>query len=272
MRSEEYLCQHDDEEFVCHICGNNKTTNDTAVCAELALIKTELKKLDQLTALTDTMNFMSSKFDKIMKGVAENKRKLENVQKENKALKMEVNMLKESVKYLNDQRVKNDCLITGIKVNDGESAVGAVLKLTKEAGVIMTEENISDAYFIKTKSVTNDRKSVVVKFNSKKLKDKLMSIKPKLNENNDTKRVFVHDYLSRETMSLLNYAKSLRAVGYRSVYAADGRVFTKMSELSKPRQLKTIEEVDDLLMRATIHNQKNPPKQIIPVHSDDSDN
>lgn len=84
-------------------------------------------------------------------------------------------------------------------------------------------------------------------------------------------RVSVHDYLSRETMSLLNYAKSLRAVEYRSVYAADGRVFTKMSELSKPRQLKTIEEVDDLLMRATTH-QKNKPKQIIPVHSYDSDN
>lgn len=265
-RQYEHLLKNESEEFVCHLCDSNSCS----VKAELTAIKTELKKLDQLSALNETMTFMSKQYDEILKGVAENKKKIEAVQKENKALKAEVINLKNSVKYMNDQRVKNDCLVTGLKADSGVSAVDAVLKLSKEAGVVMTEESISDAYFLKQKNAANEKRSVVVKFNTKKSKDKLMSIKPKLHENEETKKTYVHDYLSRETMSLLNYAKSLKAVGYRAVYATDGRVFIKRSELSKPRLIRNVDEIDKLLVEATTYPKKQHIHQPT-VNADDSD-
>lgn len=54
---------------------------------------------------------MSKQYDEILRGVSENKKKIDAVQKENKILKNEVKLLKESVQILNDERVKNNCLI-----------------------------------------------------------------------------------------------------------------------------------------------------------------
>lgn len=253
-RRYEYLLKHDKEEFVCHLCDCSSGTLKT----ELNEIKTELKKLDQLTVLQETMMFMSKQYDDILKGVADNKKKIEIIQKENKQLKTEVKTLKDSIKFLNDQRVKHDCLISGVVVPTGSTAVDAVLKLTKDAGVELNPESIDDAYIIKKKNKEvnktqkqSDKQTVVVKFNSKKSKDMMMSVKPILKENESLKNVFVNDYLSRETMNLLNHARTLKTVGYRAAYAAGGKVFVKRSELSKPKFIANEEEVDKLLLEAT---------------------
>lgn len=267
-RRYEYLLKHESEEYVCHICDNNSGT----LKAELNEIKTELKKLDQLSLLQDTMNFMSKQYDDILKGVAENKKKLELVQKENKFLKEEVKGLKSSIKYLNDQRVKNDCLVSGVNITTGTSALDTVLKLTSDAGVVLKPECIDDAYFIKKRNnknakqtdKQNEKHMVVVKFNSKKSKEKMMSVKPILKENEATKTVFVSDFLSRETLGLLNYAKSLKEVGYRAVYAAGGRVFVKRSELSKSRVITNEEDVDNLLLEASVSHPRNRRSQNAP--------
>lgn len=248
-RKYEYLLNNKSKEFVCHICDDSGT-----IKAELNGIKEELKKLDQLSSLHDAMNFMSKQFDDILKGMAENKKKLEIVQKENKILKSEVECLKNSVKILNNEKVRNDCLISGIEVVDKVSPVETVLKMSNEAGIVLPPESIDDAYFIKNKNHSarkNEKQMVVVKFNSKRSKETFMSIKPKLKENECTKNVFVNDFLSKETLSLLNYAKSLKKVGYRAVYPVRGNVFIKRSELSRPRIVRCESEVDEILLEAT---------------------
>ena len=75
----------------------------------------------------------------------------------------------------------------------------------------------------------------------------MTSIKPKLKENDETKNVRVNNYLSRETIRFLKYARSLKSVGYRAVYSVGGRVFAKRSELSKPKLLKNEDDVGKLL-------------------------
>lgn len=257
-RKYEFFLQHEDEEFVCHQCNNSGT-----IKAELNEIKRDLKKLD---SLQETMNFMAKQYDDILKGVVENKKKIETVQKENKILKQEVKTLKNSIKFLNDQRVKHDCLVSGVEVPAGSSAVDTILKLTSKVGVELNADSIDDAYFIKkrnNRSGNNEKKNedkvekqtVVVKFNSKKSKEKLMSVKPKLRETESN--IFVNDFLSRETLSLLNHAKTLKTVGYRAVYAAGGKIFVKRSELSKPKFIANEEVVDELLLEATTNRSRN---------------
>lgn len=46
-----------------------------------------------------------------------------------------------------------------------------------------------------------------------------MMAKAKLKECDNTKAVFVNDLLSKETLSLLNYAKTLKPVGYFLVFS-----------------------------------------------------
>lgn len=253
-----HLLVHEEEEYVCHICdgnkrnknnnqsaSNQKNNNNASITTELNAMREEMR--NQLSAMNETMNFMSKQYDDILKNVAENKKKIEIVQKENKALKAEVEVLKTSVKFLNDQRVQNDCVITGVKSNANQSAVDTVVKLSTDVGVAMQPAAIADAYFLNGKGGSQ---TVVVKFNSKSEKSKLMAIKPKLKEQEETKNIFVNDYLSRETMSLFKYAKALKSVGFRAVYTSGSRVFAKRGELSKPRLIKNEDDVDKLLREA----------------------
>lgn len=245
-RQLQYLVENESEEFVCHLCngsGDNLTN-------ELLLIKTKLNKLDQLDTMQQSMAFMSQQFDEIVRGIAENNKKLLIVQKENKNLKAEINELKKTVKFLNDDRVRNDCLISGVDNAGDLNAVDALVSVMKNFGVEMKAEEINDAFFIKKKP-NQKTQSMVVKLNSTKSKQKLLSAKPKLKENESTKAVYVNDFLSRETLGLLNHAQSLKTVGYRGAYARGGRVYVKKSDISRPKLIHSADDVDNLLLEAT---------------------
>lgn len=245
-----HLLKNDNEEYVCHVCVGD----DNTVGEELKIIKTKLNKLDQLTEMQETMNFMSTKFDEILKGVAENKNRINSIEKENRQLKCEIKTLQESVKMLNDQRVKNDCIISGPDFNKETSAADVVIDISKKIGVDMKEENIQEAYFLKTKNQTNSKQSLVVKFNTRFAKEKLMAAKPKLKENSGTKSVYINDFLSKESMELFTYARSLKSVGYQSIYTYGGRIFAKKGETTRPRLIKRAEDVDNILLEATTNN------------------
>lgn len=261
-RQYERLMNNDKEEYVCHLCsesGGSVKTELSIIKTKLNIVNDKINKLDQLDALQTSMTFMSQQFDEIIKGIAENKKQLETVKKENKVLKSEIKDLKDTVTFLNNNRVKNDCLISGVVVNDSDTAMDTLINTFNKVGVNVKPEELDDAFFIGKKK-TENKQTVVAKFKSKLSKQKIMSAKPKLNENEETKTVFVNDFLTKETLSLLNYAKALKAVGYRRVYAKESKVFVKKSELSKPKRISSTSEVDELLLQATtnrVHSRRS---------------
>lgn len=129
----------------------------------------------------------------------------------------------------------------------------SVIELSKSIGVSMGPENIAEAFFLRNRknSSKNEKKSVIVKFSTKSCKDKLMSAKSKLKENENMSGVYVNDYLSRETLNLFNYAKALKEVGYQHVFARNGRVLYKRSDISRPQVIRSEEDVDKILLNAT---------------------
>lgn len=248
-RQYQYLLDNESEQYVCHLCDDE---SGGSVKEELIEIKTKLNKLDQLTAITEAVEFMSKQYDELLKCIADNNKKIDLVQKENRVLKNEIKSLKTSVKILNDERVKNDCIIRGVEVKQDSTAVDTVLELTKTVGLSLKEENIEDAYFFKKTGSKNDNiRTMVVKFNNKRSKDALMASKSKLKGNEATKEVYVNDYLSKETLSLFNHAKGLKAIGYNFVYTNGTRVFVKRREISKPRIIKTEDDVDEIMAAAS---------------------
>lgn len=265
------LINDENEEFVCHVCNNESGGN---VKSELTAIKTQLNKLNQLDDMQESMMFMSKQFDEIIKGIAENKKKLDTVQNENKILREEVDDLKKTVKFLNDNRVRNDCLVSGIEVPEGKTAVESVIKLMESVDVNLNTNDFEDAYVI-GKNKKEKKQTVVAKFASKSSKMKVMSAKPKLIENEATKNIFINDFLGKETLALLNHAKSLKAVGYQKVYAARGKVFVKLGESSKPKIINNADEVDKLLLNSTggrsTRSQNKPAEKAISSDSEEED-
>lgn len=201
-REFERLLNNESELFSCHYCADEKED----LKQELKKINTELKKLeklDKLEQLTESINFMSAKFDEIIKDVEQNKRKITDIEKENRKLKNEIESLKLSVRVLNNNRVKNDCIISGLKVENGVKPVDAVINFSKNVGVELDCNSMEDAYFINNKRQQNEKQTVVVKFTSKMQKEKLMGAKPKLKENENTKMVYINDFHSKEILNLL---------------------------------------------------------------------
>lgn len=244
-RQYDQLLKNCNEEFVCHLCVGN---DGGAYTVELQRIDAKLNKIDQLT---EAMNFMSSKFDEMIKGVSENKKKINCIEKENQKLKNEVKTLKESVKFLSDQRVKNDCIVIGVDVKEGATAAETIIDVSKNIGIEIKKNCIEDAYFLKQRNQANAKQNLVVKFNVKSEKDKLMESKMKFKECENTKSVYVNDFLSKESLELLNYAKTLKTVGYHSVYSHGGRIYVKKSPITKPRFIKCADDVDNMLIEAS---------------------
>lgn len=260
-RQYDHLLSNESEEFICDFCDKGGSGN---VKEELNEIKKQLYKLDQLSQLQETMNFMAKQYDDILRGVAE--KKIEVVQKENRMLKKEVKTLKDSVKLLNDDRVKKDCLISGLEVKDDAVAVDTLLNISKGVGADLTEKDVEAAYFLRKRSDSSKKRTMVVKFDSKKSKDKLMSAKPKLKEKPETKSVYVNDFLSKETFNVFNHAKTLKTVGYQAVYTHNGRVYVKKSEIAKPKLIRNEDEVDAILMDATTNKNLRRRSNLLPIN------
>lgn len=74
-----------------------------------------------------------------------------------------------------------------------------------------------------------------------------MKEKKKLKEVAEMKSVYVNDFLSKDCLELLNYAKSLKAVGFKFVYAHAGKIFAKKDVNARQILLKELDDVDQLL-------------------------
>lgn len=247
----EKLLNDDSIEFKCHFC---EPTESTAVVSELTEIKSKLNQLDDIR---ETIQFMSSQYDAILKGVANNTKKIKSLQKENKTLRNEVKDLKSAVKFLSDDRVKNDCVINGVKVDETAKPIDVVLNIANKTGANICEDEIDEVYFLNrnrklnTESSKESTKSVVVKFVNKKSKQIFMNEKAKMKDIDGLKKVYVNDFLSKESMAVFNHAKSLKTIGYEFVYANSGGIFVKRNSNSRQIRIKSMDDVDRILLNSS---------------------
>lgn len=78
-----------------------------------------------------------------------------------------------------------------------------------------------------------------------------MKEKKKLKEVDELKNVFVNDFLTKESLELLKYAKSLKAVGYKFIYTQSGKIIARKDEKSRQVFLKNMDDIDQLLMKSS---------------------
>lgn len=221
--------------FVCHFCEN---LQQSSISIGLNEIK---QKLNQLDDISKAMQFMSSQYDTILCAVTANKKSIEAIQRENRCLREEVSDLKSSLKLLNDERVQNDCVVCGISLCHGkQTAKDATLYICNKIGANIDPINIIQACFVGSKHAKS--KTIIVRFANKMSKVQFMSSKSKLREITEMKNVFIHDCLSKETMKLLNHAKSL---------AKENHIVVKKNEQAPTIIIKGMGDVDKLLLASS---------------------
>lgn len=232
-------------DFLCHFCQPIENNGDG--------MKTLLKEMREMK---ETMGFMSSQYDAILKGVKRNTESIKTLQNENKSLREDVKHLKSTVAFLNGERVKNDCVINGIKLSEEVNPVDMVMDVARMTGAGIRKEEIDEAYFTRRDKQAN-KASLVVKFTNKKSKTEFMRDKKKLHEIEGMKAVYVNDFLTKENLDLLRHAKSLRAVGFKFVYVQNGKVMAKKQEKAKAIWMKSMDDIDNMLSKMTVGRRLN---------------
>ena len=99
--------------------------------------------------MRDAITFISKQYDEILRGVAENKKKIDAVKKENILLKAELKELKETVKFLKDEQASKSCIIRGVEVHQNETAIDALLKISNNVEVYVKKANIENGFITK---------------------------------------------------------------------------------------------------------------------------
>ncbi|XP_073820347.1 uncharacterized protein [Musca autumnalis] len=230
----ERLVDNDSLEYKCHICEPRNNGSE---------LKTILQEMREMK---ETIKFMSSQYDQILTGVKKNTIKIKTLQKQNKRLNEHVNKLQTTVNFLNNQRVQNNCIINGVNADANTQPIDVVLKIVSKAGCVIDEKEIDDAYFI-NRNMQTSKTAVVVKFANKKSKALFMKDKKNLKDDAELKNVFVNDFLTKDTLELLKYAKSLKTLGYKYIYTRDGKIFTRKDTNARSIQLRSLDDVDNIL-------------------------
>lgn len=243
-------------EFKCHFCKPESDNRDG--------ISTVLMEMREMK---ETMKFMSAQYDSILNGVKKNSASIKSLQKENKNLREDVKQLKSTVAFLNGERVRNDCIINGIQAETNSKPTEIVLDVAKKVGADICEVEIEDAYFINRNKETS-KTAVVVKFINKQTKATFMKEKKKLMQIDVMKNVYINDFLTKECLEILKYAKSLKAVGFKFIYVKAGKVFAKKDDNARQIILKSLNDVDLLLSK---HAVGKGARQRLSVPQDEDD-
>lgn len=132
------------------------------------------------------------------------------MKRENKSLKYQEKTLETAVRVPNNNRVRNDCVISAHQVVPFMNLRDTV-EVANDNGIVLDSHAIKEAYYLTKKCDKNEvSKTLVVEL-----------------------KVYVHDYLNKQTLALWNHSKELKSVGYQHVNIRNGKVDSKKSKQSK---------------------------------------
>jgi len=198
-----------------------------------------------LRDLTDSVNFMSNKFDNFGEQIKDVLSALKEIREENKVLKeqninlkSEISSLGNRINLLEQKAVENVIEIIGVPEMNDEVCVKTVEKIVTKLGV---NTSIINAYRSQSKFTDKPRKIIAV-LSSKHLKNDIIanSRKMKLNGNmvfEEWKKdsIYVNNFLTHYNRNLFFKTKSFaREAGFKFVWFKDSKLFIKKDVNCKP--------------------------------------
>lgn len=228
--------------------GKCKYTNDSKTKSPNLNIKkgNEVNVLtnDSFFNLTDSVNFMSEKFDTFGKQLQELLQSMKDLREENKILKEQnnnlrndFNILYKKVNTLEQKTLDNFVEIVNVPELINEDCKNTVIKIAKSLNV---EIDVINAYRVQSKFSTRSKK-IVAELTSKQVKKDLIetSRKRKLIGNSvdvswKNEAIYINENLTQFNRNLFFKTKTFaRDSGYKFVWFKDYKLFIKKNELTK---------------------------------------
>ena len=176
--------------------------------------------------------------------------KCERVEKENRLLKEKNNKLEERMGLV---KAQTDCFAAKLndmeqeKLSNGVNIINNSETFDKKIFSVCDNFHINDVSFVKTLKTKNSGKflhNIIVKNDS--VKNNLFKNKKKLRDEGNS----IFESLTKFNQNLLAEAKNLVSLKILfSSWSYKGSIFVKLSETDKPRRIKLISDLDNLVRK-----------------------
>lgn len=222
---------------------------------EMASTRSEVSELktsvEFVTATLDTSNVL----------MEEIRKKLAELQNENKALKennlslnKEVVSLRERMRNLEQYTRVNNIEISGVPETRGENINDLLSDVGAALGVEVKETDVAAAH--RVPSYRSDREpAVIVQFTARMIKERWIAkfrqrkglTARDINQNFSPQRVYINDHLSPENKQFLAKLKQKgRDLDYKFIWCRDGKFFARKAEGQPVKKINSYEDMDKL--------------------------
>lgn len=248
-----------DKVYNCHKCNPTFHTNVNKVLSSKSNISSSefLQIMEQLKEITKSMNFLSEKYDGLVKDQKRQNQEIKDLKKEVQVLKSENLEMQQVIKNLEADKVKTKIVIKANKSDVIPNPNQKVIDIARSIGISVGNDSIVSSHVVSSYTVESRRGEkfekclLMIDFKNEAVRNEILKNKKKLKDSN-MKHIIIYEAFTTKTRNLFNYAKQLSAVGYKMVFVSRGKVFVKKDVESNPVELKTKDDVDSILSRSVL--------------------
>ena len=207
--------------------------------------------MTELETIKNSNSFLSDRYDQLQEISSANKKAVDDIKSENLSLKETVIELKSIVenaeKSLNnlEQYSRRECIeINGIPSTPEESTDDIVVALAKQIGVTITPNDISISHRLKKSTTSQHPPTIIAKFTSRKIRNKIFENRLKLKQANTGKMIFVNESLTTTNREIFKACRNFKKVNnWKYVWTKQGQTYLKKSDNDNTWKIESISDL-----------------------------
>ncbi|CAK1594796.1 unnamed protein product [Parnassius mnemosyne] len=260
----EYTFKEDMRSVVQEVVRKEIDGLNTNLSNSLQLFSTELRAvMNEMKDIKDSMNFMNSKFEDVLKEQAEVKKTLSDLKVENLTPKNTIKDVCTRLNMLEQNARSNNVEIQCIPEKKNENIVEIITNIGKVINCNISRDNISHCTRIAKLNPGSTRpRSIVAQFNTIQSRNLFMAaainfnkpkpIHDKLNSSHlgyegSKTPIFITDHLSPTNRALHIAARSAaKEKGYKYVWIKNGRIYMRKSDKANCITIKDMDTIHKL--------------------------
>lgn len=210
-----------------------------------------------LREIFNSQQFISTKYDELIKRNMELESMCTKLSRENETIKEELLFLKKEITNVeianNDRKLE----IHGISKQENEDLRDIVIKISENLEQKISKEEIDEIYRIENKTNNKKGNPIVVSFIKKSTKEKFLIMRRKrslytneINLQGSRSQIFINEYLTKRIKELLWKTKKLNTENkFKFIWTKNGMILVRKDEHSEIIKISSQEDLEKLKLQ-----------------------
>jgi hypothetical protein len=227
------------------------------------ILGAELRSLkEEISDVKESMNFINLKYETITKEHEESANRVKHLEEENCALQLKVDDLSHRMNQMEQTARSNNIEIQCMPEKKDENLLSIITELGRTINCHISSEHLAHYTRIaKLKRDTDRPRSIVVQFNSPRMRDQFLAAVIRFNKSKPYEKlnsshaglpgtkipIFVCEHLSPTNKALHAAARhAAREKGYKYVWVRNGRIYMRKSDDTDYKVIRNIDTLHKL--------------------------